>query len=105
MSGICVGETNMANFAFRLQGLQVMKVVYIRVVGVVPCMIYLMLPVRLRRCGDLVLCYVIGSHCKSSIFSCPILDKARSTAASAFSKVLMPVSAGHHLVKAVELDA
>lgn len=42
-----------------------------------------------------------GSHCSKGIVLWPSLLRARSTAASAFSKLLTPFSAGHHLVRAV----
>lgn len=51
---------------------------------------------RLAATGD-------GLHCSREILLCPSLLRARSTAASAFSKLLTPFSAGHHLVRAVRV--
>jgi hypothetical protein len=78
------------------------EIVDIAGVCVIPCVIFCenkirilwLLKMELKNMKD-------NLHCKSSIFDCFIRVSARSTAASAFSKVVTPFSGGHHLVKAV----
>lgn len=98
MRGIGVRDANMADLAALLESPQVIHIVQICIIGKVPSVIW-----TLSDTARMSLLFEPRGkhlHCSRSILVCPMRFSARSTAASAFSNVLIPFSWGHHLVNA-----